>query len=339
MHSSLNRALLAITLTTGVLLAGTAAGGEKLNDYGPPERGYGLTEKQAADGWLSLFDGKTTFGWAGAAVKDGALHGGRTLTAFGDCKILVEVAAPGTLVCGDLSLKLTAGKLAAGRLNATAAPLRLEDGAAVRTILLKPQGLEPLFNGRDLEGWKRIDRAKVAKEKQPRWEVKDGLIHAVGGPGALEYEGSRFGDLVLQVEVRSRAKHTNGGLFFRCMPGSFMNGYEAQVHNRCEGGDPAKPSRYATGGIDDRQNARRLVSRDGVPFVMTVVATGPHLATWINGYQVADWTDTRAKHANPRQGLRTEPGTVQLQAHDPETDLEFRAVRAAALRGVAREGS
>jgi len=106
-----------------------------------------------------------------------------------------------------------------------------------------------------------------------------------------------------------------------------MEGYEAQVYDQCEGGDPARPARYATGAIDDRQNARRLVSRDLRAFTLTVIAHGPHLATWVNGHQVTDWTDTRPADENPRRGLRTEPGTIQLQAHDPETDVEFRSAR------------
>jgi hypothetical protein len=44
---------------------------------------------------------------------------------------------------------------------------------------------------------------------------------------------------------------------------------------------------------------------------------------------VADWTDTRAPHANPRKGLRQEPGTIMLQGHDPTTDLSFRNLRIA----------
>ena len=56
---------------------------------------------------------------------------------------------------------------------------------------------------------------------------------------------------------------------------------------------------------------------------MTVVAHGPHIATWVNGVQVTDWTDTRPKDETPRRGLRTEAGTIQLQGHDPDTDLEF----------------
>ena len=60
---------------------------------------------------------------------------------------------------------------------------------------------------------------------------------------------------------------------------------------------------------------------------MTVIATGPHIATWVNGHQLTDWTDTRPPHDNPRQGLRTKPGTIQLQAHDPGSNLEFKNIR------------
>ena len=73
------------------------------------------------------------------------------------------------------------------------------------------------------------------------------------------------------------------------------------------------------------------MSRDGAPFVLTVVARGPHIATWVNGAQVTDWTDTRPKDETPRRGLRTEAGTVQLQAHDPDTDLEFGRVSVAPI--------
>ena len=65
---------------------------------------------------------------------------------------------------------------------------------------------------------------------------------------------------------------------------------------------------------------------------MTVIAVGPHLATWVNGAQMIDWIDTRSEHENPREGLRLKAGTIQLQAHDPETDIEFRRVSLAEIR-------
>jgi hypothetical protein len=118
-------------------------------------------------------------------------------------------------------------------------------------------------------------------------------------------------------------------VFVRSIPGDFMNGYEIQVYHRAMDGDPARPARYSTGAIDDRQMARRLVSRDGEIAAMTIIAQGPHLATWVNGVQLTDWTDTREAHDNPRQGLRTAAGAIQLQAHDPGTAVEFSRIRIA----------
>jgi hypothetical protein len=63
---------------------------------------------------------------------------------------------------------------------------------------------------------------------------------------------------------------------------------------------------------------------------MTVIAMGPHIATWMNGHPVTDWTDDRPPHENPRQGQRVAAGTIQLQAHDPATDYEVRQIFLAA---------
>ena len=125
----------------------------------------------------------------------------------------------------------------------------------------------------------------------------------------------------------------NSGIFFRCIPGDKMMGYESQIHNGMVDGDPTKPVDCGTGGIFRRQNARRIVARDHEWFAKTIVADGPHMAVWVNGYQVSDWTDDRAANENPRRGLRLEPGTLQIQGHDPTTDLEFRKLRIAEIPG------
>jgi hypothetical protein len=119
----------------------------------------------------------------------------------------------------------------------------------------------------------------------------------------------------------------NSGVFFRSIPGEFANGYESQIHNGVKDNDPTKPVDAGTGAIYRRTVARRVVSKDHEWFTKTIVATGPHIAAWVNGYQVTDWTDDRAPDPNPRKGLRTEPGTISLQAHDPTTNLRFRNLR------------
>lgn len=291
-----------------------------------------LDPSAAMDGWLAIFDGQSTFGFQGAAIvhesSKAALHAGATTSEFADFEVRIEVAKAGTLQLPDRSVKLQPGNhtlISLGRRG----PLRLNDGLVVTRLNLKPLGLVKLFNGKDFSNWERRGRVPTASRPGANWSISSGAMRVVGGPEALEYAPSNgphlFSDFVLQLEACTKRDGTNGGLFIRNEPGRTMMGYEIQLHHPWY--DPrAGKHGYTTGGIDDRQQARVAIAVDHVPFRMTVVANGPHLATWVSGYQTADWTDTRPAHANPRSGLRLEPGTIQIQAHDPETDLEIRQV-------------
>jgi hypothetical protein len=108
-----------------------------------------------------------------------------------------------------------------------------------------------------------------------------------------------------------------------------MNGYECQIHNGFQNDDRTQPQDCGTGGFFRRQNARRVVADDLKWFHMTLIADGSHMAAWVNGYQVSDWTDDRPEHENPRKGLRLEPGTIMIQGHDPTTNISFRHLRIA----------
>ncbi len=138
-----------------------------------------------------------------------------------------------------------------------------------------------------------------------------------------------FADFILQLEARTRVHHANSGVFFRAIPGDFMNGYEAQIYNRCHDGDVARPWTWTTGAVDNRQNARRLISRDGEWFHYTIIAAGNRIGSWVNGHQTVDWQDEREANANPRLGKRASAGALQLQAHDAGTEVEFRNIRIA----------
>ncbi|MBS0207870.1 MAG: neutral/alkaline non-lysosomal ceramidase N-terminal domain-containing protein [Planctomycetes bacterium] len=296
-------------------------------------QGVALSDAEALDGWLALFDGRSTFGWVGAQLAGNesqrSLRGGRTTTRFTCYRLAALVEQPGTIHCGVEVRRVKPGWTVFTVESLLPGAIELADGAAVSALHLLPTQMKPLFNGKDLRGWDRREYASAPPERRANWSVENGAIRARGGPGALEFaptnENNLFGDFLIQVTACANKDNTNGGLFLRNEPGRTMMGYEAQLHNAWY--DHAHNERgYTTGGIDDRQQARQPVARDHVPYRMTVVADGPHLATWVNGQQQTDWTDTRPPHANPRQGLRVEPGTIQLQAHDPETDLEFRAI-------------
>jgi len=195
----------------------------------------------------------------------------------------------------------------------------------LHTVTLIPWDAKPLFNGKDLSGWKvtQSDPKRVAT----KFEVtKEGELSAKNGPGDLQTE-KQFDDFILQLECKTNGKFLNSGLFFRCMPDAYQNGYEAQIQNGYLLDDRTKPIDYGTGAIYRRVAARKVVSNDNEWFTMTVAAKGAHIATWVNGCQTVDWTDDRKANDNPRQGLRTAKGHLSIQGHDPTTDLLFRNIR------------
>ncbi len=200
--------------------------------------------------------------------------------------------------------------------------LQLNHGAVdFRNVKLKPLGLETLFNGTDLTGWHVYPGKKSEFSVTPQGELR-----IVNGNGQIESEAV-FGDFVLQIEVFVNGPGLNSGIFFRSIPGEFWQGYESQIQNAFRGSRD-EPVDCGTGGFYRRQNARRIVSDDFTWFHKTLVVSDKHMATWVNGIQVSDWTDRRPPNENPRRGLRTEPGTISLQGHDPTTDLRFRNIRA-----------
>lgn len=361
---------------------------------GETSKSNSLTPKEAAEGWLLLFDGLTPFGWKyepadKLSIKDGILRleGGKleSTTAFLNFALEFQCKVTGAQAHTDAQLRfrgksfdlglpkdkkpgwsqgklLVAGNkyrftLDTGRgtfpvvsgtfpdegagqfLFAVADGIVLE----LRDVALLPVQMKPLFNGKNLEGWKEFPG------KKSKFAVNDKLeLTLVDGPGDLQTEG-KYGDFLLQIECITHGKYLNSGVFFRCREGEYQNGYEAQIHNHFT----AEPSKeytleeydpnthklvgkkkekfaatdYGTGAIYRRVPARKQVAVDGEWFTMTIAAHGNHFATWVNGVQVVDWTDNRPANTNPRNGYRAEPGHISLQGHDPTTNLSFRNIR------------
>jgi hypothetical protein len=203
---------------------------------------------------------------------------------------------------------------------------QVDDGEiAFRNIRLQPLGPQKLINGKDLTGWnteKRMDSEYTI--------TKAGELSVVNGRGQLE-SSAKFADFVLSFQCKTNAAGLNSGVFFRCIPGDLMNGYECQIQNEIKNGNPGLPKDCGTGGIFRRANARRVNANDQDWFSTTLVATGPRISVWVNGLQVTDWVDRRKPAANPRRGYRSEAGTLAIQGHDPTTDLLFREFKAREL--------
>ena len=186
------------------------------------------------------------------------------------------------------------------------------------TDTAKPVGkMIPLFDGETLKGWTIRGTAQAV--------IDNGTIKLTGGSGSLESDG-KYGDFILQLEYKTD-KVVNSGVFFRCIPAQTMNGYECQILNNPSDGDYERFIGTDTGGLFRLQIGRNVGPKDGEWNYLTISARGQRMATWVNGIQVTDWTDERAPHVNPRNGLRVEAGTIQFQGHDPETEIWFRNIR------------
>ncbi|MBA4032920.1 MAG: DUF1080 domain-containing protein [Planctomyces sp.] len=234
----------------------------------------------------------------------------------------------------SLTVKLD-GELIASYTDDTPSPLKTgfiglqQNGgpARFRSIYLKPLGLEPLWNGKDLTGW------RVVPGSAGTFAVEGDYLHVEGGRGFLETEKTA-GDFVFQFTARTLDKNLNGGIFFRAMEGTEKtpsHGYEYQIHNGIKNGDRNQPLDHGTGAIFRRVSARRVVANDNEWLTGTLIADGPHFSTWVNGIQMVDWTDDRAPNLNPREGQRLEPGHFSLQGHDPGTKFDYKSITLAPL--------
>lgn len=196
-----------------------------------------------------------------------------------------------------------------------------------RNVRLRPLRTFDIFAGSDLAGW------HVVPGSAATFAATNQMIHGKGGQGFLESDID-FGDFVLQFDAATMTPTSNGGLFFRTEPGTPeapSNGYEVQINNALTDGDRTLPKDGGTGAIFRRAAARIVAADDNRWTTITLVAAGPRFATWVNGYPVVAFADERDPDANPRKGLRLEPGRLSLQVHDPSTEVLFRALRLAPL--------
>jgi len=258
-----------------------------------------LVHRQRAEGTHDSADWQTF---------DITADGGRFRVAI-DGREVVDTTDPRPLGRGYIGLQFRQGRI------------------EFRDIKLRPLNLETIFNGEDLGGWQVIEKFRGEKPTAMEVDVTDeGAIRVTNGPGTLESKG-QWKDFVAQLEIYSAGDELNSGVFFRTRPGEDWAGYESQIHNGYTDGDRNEPSNWGTGGIFRRQQARRIVADDHEWFHKTINVTDRHIAVWVNGIQVSDFTDRRPPADNARQGLYDKAGTIQFQGHDPTTDLRFRDIR------------
>ena len=173
------------------------------------------------------------------------------------------------------------------------------------------KGWKPLFNGKDLANWQRVD------EGYGGWTVDDESISLTERGGML-YTREEFDDFVLKAEYRLEEK-VNSGIFLRTgdPKDPVQTGIEMQVLD-----DLGRPlDKHSHGSVYDCQEPKKLMTKPtGEWNCVTITCQGSRIHIVLNGAEIIDvdldrWTErnknpdgtpnkfSRAFKDMPRKGL------------------------------------
>jgi hypothetical protein len=194
----------------------------------------------------------------------------------------------------------------------------------------------PLFNGKDLSGWKHVDKGSMS--------VEDGLIRTHGGMGLLYYALGRVGNCQIRVVFKMRDHNDNSGVYVRIpvepreawMPVNY--GYEVQIDNDPEKG--GEDEYHVTGTL---YSLTKPLARPGKPGpewnTMDITLEGPHTIVSVNGVKVTDYTEgdpvpPKKLSFEPDRGRRPIFGWFGLQNHSDNDIVFFKSVE---IRSLAKQ--
>lgn len=198
-----------------------------------------------------------------------------------------------------------------------------------------PAGFTPLFNGKDLSGWRgrpHLDPAKeagmtkeqlAAEQKKwdesvaKHWSVENGEI-VNDGHGAYLTTLANYGDMDLRMEYRTVAL-ADSGIYLRATP-------QVQIWDTTEkGGKWNLGADKGSGALwNNQKNARFPLTHADKPFgewnSLRIVMLGERVSVWLNGKKTVDHT-IMENFWNRAEALPAR-GPVQLQTHGGE--IRFR---------------
>lgn len=184
----------------------------------------------------------------------------------------------------------------------------------------RAQELQPIFNGKDLAGWK-------APEPNPFWKVVDGVLVGENDEklkGHILVTERAYTNFVLELEVRWSGE-IDSGVMLRNPELQVQFGISRSLKRDMTGAFYlAKSSINPQSGYPEAgwpKNLDKLFKPDDWN-KFRIEARGDTFTVWLNGEQVTQFTDARYSGAAPI-GLQVHPGL--------KMKVEFRNVRARAL--------
>ena len=184
--------------------------------------------------------------------------------------------------------------------------------------------LQPIFNGKDLTGWKVPD-------PNPFWKVVDGVLVGENDEklkGHVLYTEKSYADFVLELEVRWSGE-IDSGVMLRNPELQVQFGVSRSLKKDMTGSFyVTKTAFQPKAGYPDAGQAKNLekLFKQGDWNKFRIEAKGGTFTVWLNGEQVSQFTDANYSGAAPI-GLQIHPGL--------KMKVEFRNVQAIALSGAS----
>jgi len=174
---------------------------------------------------------------------------------------------------------------------------------------------QPIFNGKDLEGWGVVEGGE--------WTIENGVLIGRNGrnwstdpekTGSWLHTDKQYGDFRLELQY-TISENGNSGVFFRSATekNPAFTGYEMQIYDAA-GSEPSKQGPSAI--YDVVAPSTNRVRPAGQWNTVTITARGPRIAIEMNGETVIDTELERSMR-----------GYIGLQNHDERAIVRFRNIR------------
>jgi hypothetical protein len=180
----------------------------------------------------------------------------------------------------------------------------------------------PLFNGKDLEGW------KTQAEREGDWQVENGVLIWSSRRGSFLWtERDDYTDFHLRIETRVSDREY-AQLIVRDtfgQSGAVHRGYTIVLNST--NGNPSKTGALGVMGAGIVANVWKSLVPPDEWFTLEVIAEGNRVVVKVNGQTTADYTDSERRFAR---------GHITLfpvnREQDPHYRLEFRKIEIKELK-------
>lgn len=199
---------------------------------------------------------------------------------------------------------------------------------------LHAQNWKPLFNGKDLTGWKHVGGGSRF--------VENGLLASKGGMGLLYWTGGKLGNCQIKVVYKMQKFNSNAGIFVKVpiepkeewMP--VFYGYEVQIDNHPE--TSGEDEYHISGTLYAFTKPKSKPGKPGPEWnTMLITLDGPRTIVYLNDELVTDYREgepvpARKFDFEPYPGRRPDSGYFGLQNHGDEDVVYFKEVSVRPLK-------